>query len=283
MFWLASFIMRGRVQASAVAALGNALPLITPATIGLVALRKGFSEGGLICLWGLLPVFLTYFYSDSNQFFVLLTACNFLNILLVCGILRYRGDWEMALVSLVITSIILMGSLLLIFQQDFEVLVQRLIEVFEEASRQTNIESLKIEKSSIAVFTTWTIVLNTFLGVVIARWWQSIIFNPGGFKEEFQGIRLNRKLLILIFSILVLSSAIFKQHSNWAYLSIFPLVVGGLSLFHWLVNEKNLGKVPIIFTYVFMVLFTPFVILILALLGTVDCFYNVRQKLRAKV
>mgnify|MGYP001375168181 FL=1 len=283
MFWLASFIMRGRVQASAVAALGNALPLITPATIGLVALRKGFSEGGLICLWGLLPVFLTYFYSDSNQFFVLLTACNFLNVLLVCGILRYRGDWEMTLVSLVIISIILMGSLLLIFQQDFEVLVQRLIEVFEEASRQTNIESLKIEKSSIAVFTTWTIVLNTFLGVAIARWWQSIIFNPGGFKKEFQGIRLNRKLLILIFSILVLSSAIFNQYSNWAYLSIFPLVVGGLSLFHWLVNEKNLGKVPIIFTYVFMVLFTPFVILILALLGTVDCFYNVRQRLRAKV
>ena len=283
MFWLASFIMRGRVHASAVAALGNALPLITPATIGLVALRKGFSEGGLICLWGLLPVFLTYLYSDSNQFFVLLTACNFLNVLLVCGILRYRGDWEMTLVSLVIISVILMGSLLLIFQQDFEVLVQRLIEVFEEASRQTNIESLKIEKSSIAVFTTWTIVLNTFLGVTIARWWQSIIFNPGGFKKEFQGIRLNRKLLILISSILILSSAIFNQYSNWAYLSIFPLVVGGLSLFHWLVNEKNLGKVPIIFTYVFMVLFTPFVILILALLGTVDCFYNVRQKLRAKV
>ena len=283
MFWLASFIMRGRLHASAVAALGNTLPLITPATIGLVALRKGFSEGGLICLWGLLPVFLTYFYSDSNQFFVLLTACNFLNILLVCGILRYRGDWEMTLVSLVIISIILMGSLLLIFQQDFEVLVQRLIEVFEEASRQTNIESLKIKKSSIAVFTTWTIILNTFLGVVIARWWQSIIFNPGGFKEEFQGIRLNRRLLVLIFSILVLSSAIFNQYSNWAYLSIFPLVVGGLSLFHWLVNEKNLGKVPIIFTYVFMVLFTPFVILILALLGTVDCFYNVRQRLRAKV
>ena len=283
MFWLASFIMRGRVQASAVAALGNALPLITPATIGLVALRKGFSEGGLICLWGLLPVFLTYFYSDSNQFFVLLTGCNFLNVLLVCGILRYRGDWEMTLVSLVIISIILMGSLLLIFQQDFEVLVQRLIEVFEEASRQTNIESLKIKKSSIAVFTTWTIILNTFLGVVIARWWQSIIFNPGGFKKEFQGIRLNRKLLILIFSILILSSAIFNEYSNWAYLIIFPLVVGGLSLFHWLVNEKNLGKVPIIFTYVFMVLFTPFVILILALLGTVDCFYNVRQRLRAKV
>ena len=283
MYWLASFIMRGRLHASAVAALGNTLPLITPATIGLVALRKGFSEGGLICLWGLLPVFLTYFFSDSNQFFVLLTACNFLNVLLVCGILRFRGDWEMTLVSLVIISIILMGSLLLIFQQDFEVLVQRLIEVFEEASRQTNIESLKIKKSSIAVFTTWTIILNTFLGVVIARWWQAIIFNPGGFKEEFQGIRLNRRLLILIFSILVLSSAIFNQYSNWAYLSIFPLVVGGLSLFHWLVNEKNLGKVPIIFTYVFMVLFTPFVILILALLGTVDCFYNVRQRLRAKV
>jgi uncharacterized protein YybS (DUF2232 family) len=80
-----------------------------------------------------------------------------------------------------------------------------------------------------------------------------------------------------------LSSAVFNEYSNWAYLSIFPLVVGGLSLFHWLVNEKHLGKVPIIFTYVFMVLFTPFVILILALLGTVDSFYNVRQKLRAKV
>ncbi len=283
MFWLASFIMRGRMQACAIAALGNAVPLITPATIGLVALRKGFSEGGLICLWGLLPVFLTYFYSDSNQFLVLLTACNFLNILLVCGILRHRGDWEITLVCLVVTSIILMGSMLMIFQQDFVLLVQRLSEVFEEVSRQTNVDVGNPEKSLIAVFTTWTIVLNTFLGVVIARWWQSIIFNPGGFKEEFQGIRLNRQILVLILSILILSSALFNQYSDWAQLSIFPLLVSGLSLFHWLVNEKKLGKVPIILTYLFMVLFTPFIIFILAFLGTVDCFYNVRQRLRVKV
>ena len=41
MYFLASFVMRGQLHAYVVAAVGNAVPFISPATVGLVSLRKG--------------------------------------------------------------------------------------------------------------------------------------------------------------------------------------------------------------------------------------------------
>src|SRR5690554_7516495 len=53
---LAEFIMRGRTQAAIVALLGTAVPVLTPATIALVSLRKGSANGLMVLLWGLLPM-----------------------------------------------------------------------------------------------------------------------------------------------------------------------------------------------------------------------------------
>ena len=92
MYFLASFIMRGRLHAYAAAALGNAVPFISPATVGLVSLRKGVLEGSLVCLWGLLPLIVAYYYGGSDNFLSLLSAVNLLNVLFVTYILSFRGD-----------------------------------------------------------------------------------------------------------------------------------------------------------------------------------------------
>jgi hypothetical protein len=42
--------MRGRAQACGVAVFGSLLPLISPATIGLITLRKDSSEGLIVAL-----------------------------------------------------------------------------------------------------------------------------------------------------------------------------------------------------------------------------------------
>ena len=45
--------MRGRAQACAVALFGWLLPLVSPATIGLVSLRKDSSEGLIVTTVGM--------------------------------------------------------------------------------------------------------------------------------------------------------------------------------------------------------------------------------------
>ena len=48
---LAEFIMRGRAQDCGVALLGTFFLFVSPATIGLVTLRKGSTEGLVILRW----------------------------------------------------------------------------------------------------------------------------------------------------------------------------------------------------------------------------------------
>ena len=116
MYFLASFVMRGRLHAYVAAAVGNAVPFISPATVGLVSLRNGVLEGSLVCLWGLLPLIVAYYYGSSDNFLSLLSAVNLLNVLFVTYILSFRGDWGTTLFYLVFSSFILMSGILLLFK-----------------------------------------------------------------------------------------------------------------------------------------------------------------------
>lgn len=65
---LAEFIMRGRPQACLVALVGVIVPLIGPASVGLVTLRKGSFEGALVALWATLPFFVLFRRSVQSIF-----------------------------------------------------------------------------------------------------------------------------------------------------------------------------------------------------------------------
>ena len=193
--------MRGRVHAYVAAAIGNAVPFISPATVGLVSLRKGVLEGSLVCLWGLLPLIVAYHYGGSDNFLSLLSAVNLLNVLFVTYILSFRGDWGTTLFYLVFSSFILMSGILLLFKGDFTSLVIRISEAFKNASQSGNISIEAPSERTISALMLWTLALNTFLGVIIARWWQALLYNPGGFGEEFQGLKIKKiPAVILVLS-----------------------------------------------------------------------------------
>ena len=86
--------MRGRVQASAIALLGTLLPLITPAVVALVTLRKGSLEGTLILSVGLLPTLLTLDANHQGQSLVVLsTVFGLIAVYLSALVLRQTASW----------------------------------------------------------------------------------------------------------------------------------------------------------------------------------------------
>lgn len=66
--------MRGRVQATVVALLGSWVPLLSPATVGLVTLRLGYQQGIWIFAAAILPALIAQ-HGDGK--------CNRINVLLV--------------------------------------------------------------------------------------------------------------------------------------------------------------------------------------------------------
>ncbi|MCV6603992.1 MAG: hypothetical protein OIF34_01710, partial [Porticoccaceae bacterium] len=90
---LAEFVMRGRAQAIAVAF----VPVIGLVAIGLVTLRKGFQEGGLILLAGLIPWLFTL---ESQAMLVFIIGLS-VGLLIAASILRTTQSWPKTLLAIV--------------------------------------------------------------------------------------------------------------------------------------------------------------------------------------
>ena len=119
---LAAFVMRGRPQASVVAALASALPLLSwlgASIVALVVLRRGNKEGFLVFLWAFLPLVLVYQTGgDSSGLIALLGA------FLTAVALRSSVSWVLTLYAVVIAAVI--GSL--VFMQLSEAILTAFVE-----------------------------------------------------------------------------------------------------------------------------------------------------------
>jgi hypothetical protein len=103
---LAELIMRGRAQACSVALLGWLLPLVSPATIGLITLRKASSEGLIVAMWAVLPWLAFYFAGDVSPLIVLLPVAVLVVVLAIAPVLRSSLSWEWTLLAAVTVSAI---------------------------------------------------------------------------------------------------------------------------------------------------------------------------------
>ncbi len=120
-----------------------------------------------------------------------------------------------------------------------------------------------------------SLVVSIVLTVLIARWLQSMLFNPGGFKKEFYALRLPRVLLlgILAGAVCVLIDAA-KPGSmifELLLLLIFAYFFQGLATIHRIVTEKGLPKFWLVMLYVLLLI--PQIGLFVACVGIIDCWY----------
>lgn len=85
---LAEFIMRGRLQASAVALVGSVVPFLSPATVGLVTLRKGGSEAFIVALWSAMPIVVSYHIGQTSPFLAVISVASLVHVIAVATVLK---------------------------------------------------------------------------------------------------------------------------------------------------------------------------------------------------
>jgi uncharacterized protein YybS (DUF2232 family) len=131
----------------------------------------------------------------------------------------------------------------------------------------------------IAIF----IAFNALLQVWLARWWQSIVYNPGGLRRELYEIRMSH-LLGVVFLVALVWQMWDKTH--WLVDSMPILYVlfaiAGLSLLHKMFAMRRGGWFWLSLIYVAMLLF-PQTIILCAMLGLLDTWVDFRKKLGLKM
>jgi len=125
------------------------------------------------------------------------------------------------------------------------------------------------------------LAVSTILCLFVSRWWQAMLYNPGGFGEEFRQLRLDVRAAGLSIMAFVVALYLPTEYRFWAELMVLPLLLSGLSLMHYGVNVAALGKAWLVFMYVGLVVSGPVIGGLLVGLGLADSLLNLRLKLTA--
>ena len=278
---LAAFVMRGRLQASGAAALASALPLLSwlgASIVALVVLRRGNKEGLLVFLWAFLPLVLVYQAGgDSSGLIALLGA------FVTAMVLRGSVSWVLTLYAVVIAAVL--GSL--VFMQLSESILTAFVDWYVDVMGSLAAEAggpgvtpaagQRQAVSYLAMGQGYMMVL----ALMLARWWQSVLYNPGGFKQEVQQTRLSPKASLPL--VLVIAGCLITDgFGTWVGVASIPFVVIGSGLVHWILGRQNRSNQWYVMYYVTLVMFFQLASAALVVLVIADGFIDLRQRIQSK-
>jgi hypothetical protein len=290
---LAAYVMRGRIEAILVVAglalLSLLLPLVSllsTASLALVALRKGAKEsawvlavsalltGGVGALatggvlrsvaYGLLlwvPVWpIALLLRTGGRLNLALEAAAALGGLGVAGVYWLTPDpaamWKETLQGLVAP------------------MLERAPPGFDAAMAERGIEFFSY-MSGVAAFGS---VTGLILGLLLARWQQAALFNPGGFRAEFLALSLHPRVVYAGLACLAAALAgsgkvaEFAWNLNAPFLALF--LVSGFAILHALLAGKGFWLTG----FYLGLLFIPQLLLPIALLGVTDVWLHWRAR-----
>lgn len=274
---LAEFIMRGRAQAALVAFFGNLLPLISPASVSLVTLNKGLSEGALLTLWALLPLLIAFFVSDINAMVTLSSIVGVIGVMAASELLRISASWARTLVFVVVFSGVAALVLDFLFAEQAEVFELVVANLFREIQQQQENAFIPGRNFLLGVI-GYVIALTSVICLVLGRWWQAMLYNPGGFKSEFHQLRLGVGSAAILVAGVVVCNVASQEFSSWVGLLGLPLLLGGLALVHYSVTFYQLGSHWLVIFYVVLFTVSPLSLVLIGL-GFLDSIMNIRSRL----
>lgn len=280
---LAEFIMRGRAQATVVALIGSWFPLISPATVALVSLRRGVSDGVIILLWAALPALIALAISDIGPLMTMVTIAGLATTFVAGLVLRLNASWAQTLIGIV--AMASFSGLILAWAEPDPVagVTNALGDMLTQMQAQApgNAEVFTPSVTFVVGLVCYVIAVNSMLSLFLARWWQAALYNPGGFQSEFHQLRLNPVQALLCLAAVLYSWQQGGDYHTWGSLFGLPLLVSGIALVHFTVKARNFGGQWLVLFYLALLLVNPLTLVLMAV-ATLDTWINFRARIAPK-
>ncbi len=284
---LAEFIMRGRMQAIFVVAGAAALPMLfwlSAAAGSLVLLRRGLNDALSVLVWAVIPALAWWYFGDPRTLLVLLGSLG------LALLLRSHASWVRVMVCSVGLGLLYVWALGAVFGEPIAALASELQKVLPDALsgayQQLSVEERgRLESLLVPVLTGLLAALLqivTLLSLMLGRYWQAALYNPGGFGSEFRALRFPPMLAMLLLVGMLLGPNLGVQLAVLTPLCSVPLVFAGLALMHGLVAQGRLPRFWLVGLYVTLVLFMQLIYPLLAVLAIVDSLFDFRGRAAGK-
>ncbi|MCQ4276628.1 hypothetical protein [Stutzerimonas degradans] len=284
---LAEFIMRGRMQAILVVGVAAALPMLfwlSAAAGSLVLLRRGLNDALSVLVWAIVPALAWWYFGDPRTLLVLLGSLG------LALLLRNQASWARVMLCSVALGLLYVWGLGAVFGEPIAALAGELQKILPEtlsgAYEQFSDEERARLGALLAPVLTGLLAallqIVTLLSLMLARYWQAALYNPGGFGGEFRALRFPPVVAIMLLVGMLLGPSLGAQFAVLTPLCSVPLVFAGVALMHGLVAQGRLPRFWLVGLYVTLVLFMQLIYPLLAVLAIVDSLFDFRGRAAGK-
>lgn len=294
---LANYILRGPMQAMLVIAVFAILSMLQPplswffgyisgGAVALVTLHVGLYQG-LIATFGAAvgSAVIAYFVMQAPTLALLFALMIWLPVWILAAVLRYSRSLAMALqvagligIAVVIIVFLAVPDPVVVWLEALQQVKPQLLKAYgiPEPDLDHLLElASRIMTGSTAAF----LVLGLISSLIIGRAWQALLFNPGGFKDEFCQMRFTRMVGLSTLGLLAVSLS-----SNQPVIMNIIVVLGltyvvvGLAVAHGLVAKLGGNPVWLVAVYVMLVILPAQVMVLLGLFGLTDIWVDFRAR-----
>lgn len=302
---LAGYIMRGPWQAllvTAAFALISLVPILgvlgvlSGAAVALVTLRHGAKQGMMVlagaALISSLFMFLTL---ETMALAVLFIFFLWLPLWGLALLLRRTVSWSITLDAAAALGVLAVVVVYIATGGDPAQWWQKVLRlVIDAMAKQGGGAELDVLRDQITAIAGWmtgmlagALVLGLIASMMLARWWQALLYNPGGFRQEFIALRQSRIASMTVLALLLLSmlkiGVLSQLAGDLMVVAVVVYSVAGLALVHALVEMTGKHRGWLIALYVVMFIVPPHAMAALAGLGFADSWMDFRARQKARL
>lgn len=282
------FVMRSRRNAGLLALVFAVLPLLNWLSIiivALVTLRRGAKEGVLVLGCTLLPSVVWYYFSPNQTILLNIIAGSIVVWLMAC-VLRASFSWSLTLLIGVMIGIIIIFALHS-YVNDMNAWWQaKMLAYIQTAGSEMQMDTslqqqVIVHLAKIATGLQASVIFAMdLLWLVMARYWQALLYNPGQLRSELHSIRMPAWASVVA----IIVAALAWVTKAPMLIDILPLIavafaLAGISFVHHMVAALKASWLWLVAMYIALVFAQPYITLVLVFMAFGDSVLNYRARL----
>ena len=298
---IAAFVLRGRNQAilsvigfAVLALIFTPFGLFSAASIGLVTLVHGARQGLTIAI--IASVFMLVVTGLTGQMLLGLEYVIFywLPAWFLARVLGRNNS--LSLVIMLASAIGFVASIVLaVLYTNYEaewnkIIIDNLLPIFEKSKMGMSKDDITLLLISIGKWVVqygsayWVLSMSTSL--FIGRWWQSLLYHPGGFGDEYRELRFGMVSAVSGLVLIILAVVVQDGMASLVFMSVAAVVVlvflfQGLAVAHYVAVVRKLRVVWLFMLYVALIVLMPYELFLIALIGLSDNWVNYRSRVKS--
>tara|TARA_B100001287_G_scaffold253898_1_gene236928 strand:+ start:1114 stop:1989 length:876 start_codon:yes stop_codon:yes gene_type:complete len=279
---LAHYVMASEWRAALIASLLLFLPLFSWAgasVVALYALRRGIEKSLLVTAIPMLSAsFMAFGFGDPSVLLVLAIT------IILAAVLYRTLSWISVLLIALGLSLVLVFLVGALYEETLKGLVAAIKEVIAAPAQ---LAALGVDGATVDAWMaslsvgalSFVQMTSAIFALIFARAVQAQAFNPGGFKAEFEAVILPRMFAVGCLLLATTGFLIDPWMLRFTPVGALPLMFAGIALVHGLTSMRESRGLIIMF-YAALIFFTPYLLMLLALLAVIDAFVDFRAHSR---